>query len=114
MTANAIAARRSPLCPIAVRYRSLSELRTAWSGSTKNQSLGRDVMRILTNVLVRLAIAGAIVVASATGALPQVPPHTAGAICATPAFWCWATIYGPPGSPCVCPTVRGPVVGVYI
>lgn len=49
-----------------------------------------------------------------TSSLAQVPPHAPGAICATPSFWCWASVPGPVGAPCSCPSSNGYVAGSYI
>jgi hypothetical protein len=62
----------------------------------------------------RILIATALLAATIADAAAQVPPHTAGTICATPAFWCWAVVNGPPGERCVCPTTQGMVEGIYI
>jgi len=64
-----------------------------------------------TLLLILLAIAAACGLLSRL-AVAQVPPHPAGTVCFTPAFWCWAQPPGPPGNPCGCPGPNGWVGGV--
>lgn len=42
---------------------------------------------------------------------PALPEHEPGAICITPAGWCWAENRGTPGAPCGCATNDGYVPG---
>ena len=53
------------------------------------------------------AILAAAVELSAVAAMAAVPPHTRGAICATPRFWCWAIYPGRPGATCSCRSQDG-------
>ena len=62
----------------------------------------------------RLLAAVLLVLTATTAVQAQVPAHAPGTICATAAFWCWASIPGPVGAPCSCSTASGYIPGLYI
>lgn len=69
-------------------------------------------MKYLPFRMFATVIAAALATWAAT-VLAQAPPHSPGAICFTPQFWCWASPPGKPGVACSCPSPYGRVAGTF-